>query len=484
MEVLPKRNERKQATERLSVSILTEDISDAKKLSEALREFGIFAHFFQDLNEFWVSLNNSLPDLCIVDIKKMSQGTLIFKNHPRVISDSLNTIFFYNQEDSFLLNSTFHLTNLGYIRKEVNLTGQIESILNRFTKTTNLEDKNVQLQGRIQRLQKRSTKLVTDINESVQFHQRLTTLEEIVECFEQNIKKFDFNAIVAQVFADWDSVIKFGMYELNQSGQKLVSPKFNRKKFFNFPQLWLGRSSERGIETFAHDMATQVAIDQMGANMRTLKISGRYDAADLLIFIESNEEALESFNWRLFEQLLSGVYRKAALRATENMAQNRMISPWESMGLQDEIYYHQRTNEVQLVNISFNNLVQQIKLKFNNRFYWKAFFKDFLFQLDQQLDEGTFYSEQSVHQLLVFCEKENFEVQLAKLNNFVKAFSFWKYFEDSSIVLTANSIPSVKLVSASSINYLRHMDAEFDDMETPVSKASKRASEILSSKEL
>ena len=88
------------------IAILIEDIVEAKSISDGLREIGIFAHYYQHLDDLWVSLNTYTPDLCIVDVKMMSQGTLLFKQHPKVKNNSLKYAFYYKDSTKVLLIST------------------------------------------------------------------------------------------------------------------------------------------------------------------------------------------------------------------------------------------------------------------------------------------------------------------------------------------------------------------------------------------
>jgi hypothetical protein len=470
--------------QKLNVAILTSDIAEAKKLSDHLREFGIFAHYHQELDEFWVSVNNQRPDLCIIDVAKMSQGGLVFKNHPRVIKDDLKYAFYYSEENKVLVNSTYHLPHIGYVRKEVNLKGQLETLLARVVREKDSSQKEKFLEARIQRLQKRSSRLVSDINESVKFHEKLSTVSNLINYVEDNTGKFDFNSVVCQMLCDWEGVKSFGLFELNKSGQKLVSHSFSRKKYHAFPQLWLGQTCEAGIEPFAQDMALQVAVDVIGANIRSVNITGQFENPDVVLLIETNEEEAETFNWKLFETLLSGVYRKELLKTASHVSNSRVLSSWEALSLQDDIYYNQKTNEVKLINISFTRLVNQIKSNFSNRFYWKAFYQDFIHQLDAQLGTGAFFTEYGVHELLVFCEKENYEKDLLKLKTFTKTFSYWRYFEDSSLVMASDTAPGVKVINPSSIQYLRMVDQHFDDIEGAISKATRRASEIITPRDM
>src|SRR4051812_16192413 len=89
-----------------SVALLMDDLACAKEISAALRECDIYAHVYQSLEEFWVSSKIQLPDLTIVDVTKMSQGTAQFRNHPKVMDKSLRYAFYSKDTTRILLQST------------------------------------------------------------------------------------------------------------------------------------------------------------------------------------------------------------------------------------------------------------------------------------------------------------------------------------------------------------------------------------------
>ena len=93
----------------LSVAILMDDFASAKEIASSLRQNNILAHHFQSLDEFWVASSIQTPDLVIVDVTKMSQGTIQFKQHPKVIDQTLCYIFYSKDTTKILLQSTFGL---------------------------------------------------------------------------------------------------------------------------------------------------------------------------------------------------------------------------------------------------------------------------------------------------------------------------------------------------------------------------------------
>ena len=119
----------KSARKEFQVALLIDGVAEAKSISDGLRELGIFAHYYQDLDELWVALNTHTPDMCIIDVKRMSQGTLLFRNHPKVKNNSLKFAFYYKNTTEALLKSTSGMNHYGLIRAELNLVNQLKSVL-------------------------------------------------------------------------------------------------------------------------------------------------------------------------------------------------------------------------------------------------------------------------------------------------------------------------------------------------------------------
>ena len=108
-------NQNIQLNDNFEVALLIEDMEEAREMSDALREIGIYAHYYSDLDEFWVAANAETPDFLVMDVKKMSQGPTLFKNHPKVQNGSLAFAFYYSEDTKILVNSTFQYNHYGLI---------------------------------------------------------------------------------------------------------------------------------------------------------------------------------------------------------------------------------------------------------------------------------------------------------------------------------------------------------------------------------
>ncbi|CAM9942459.1 unnamed protein product, partial [Chrysoparadoxa australica] len=114
------------------VSILVSDIKRGKELSDIFRQIGVHPYVCTSLPQFWGEAIKETPHLAIIDVKHMSQGEYLLKDHPKVKSEEMPIVFTYENSSAPLLYSTFDLLSLGSINMDLPLTGQVKSILKRF----------------------------------------------------------------------------------------------------------------------------------------------------------------------------------------------------------------------------------------------------------------------------------------------------------------------------------------------------------------
>src|SRR5690554_2383815 len=176
------------------VALLIENIQEAQALSEALRSIGIYAHYYSDLDEFWVAANAQTPDFLIIDVKRMSQGATLFKNHPKVVDGSLAFSFYYSDATKVLVNSTFSFNHYGCIKKEINLLGQIRAVLRRRNEELRLIDEKRALEERVSRLQKRSDNILRESQETHQYQRQFQELMELVSRLGEAKSRHDYLA--------------------------------------------------------------------------------------------------------------------------------------------------------------------------------------------------------------------------------------------------------------------------------------------------
>lgn len=447
------------------VAILMEDVADAKEISDGLREIGIFAHYYQDLDELWVSLNSYTPDLCIVDVKKMSQGTLLFKQHQKVKNNSLKFAFYYKDSTQMLLRSTYGLNHYGLIRGELDLNDQLKSVLRRRNEELRLVEQNDTLEKRVERLKLRGLRM-TEQQEKINFSiKQSECLDRIVSQFGVVDSEEDFFKRTIHTFSEWDECHDFGIYKLNSTNQKLVSPRARKLKYRNLPDLWLSSPCNSGINNYAIEMAYDVCYGLMDEELVALRVFGIEENPDVLIIGKFDKENTNKFNWRQLENKLNSEYRRALARTNKQIdSKNHIDSLFETFQSLDDVQFHKAETKHRSAIVDFSGLVSMVKQKHGNRFYWKAFAKEFTSELSDILSGDYRLSNYGVECFIVGIDKQFIETDFHKLKAFVADFQFWRYFEDSSLIVSKDLSPEVRFVAPSSVNIIRQVQDGFGDI--------------------
>ena len=469
----------------LSVAILMDDLASAKEIASALRQSHILAHHFQSLDEFWVTANLQTPDLVIIDVTKMSHGSVQFKNHPKVVDGSMTFAFFSKDSTKILLQSTIGLKAYGYLHHDASLHAQVTSLVTRRAADIKRGNELKEMDLRIQRLQARSQRLISDRSAAEEFKSHFEFIRTFCGEIEDESNRQDFVSSLMSKLDKWESIDGFGLFELNQNGQKLVSPEVSKRKFHPFPSLWLGQSNQFGIETFAQDMATQVANDLFEVEPVSIKIHAGNQYPDMLLYISFKEERMINFPWDVFESMLSSSLRRLKLYQQMPKYTSQFMPMWEALDTMDRIQKSglDSDSDMRVLALSLVSLTDVARRRTQNKFYWSSFFNDFFLQLSGRLQKSTKLSLMGPWHVIFFIPSENLEAEAQMLQGFIRQFGYYKFFEDNSQVLPEDMIPSLKLIPASSAHYLRLFEKEFQELihlndgkHVMASNASKRIS--------
>lgn len=452
-----------QGTE-LVVAILMDDLTGAKEVSTALRAQDIFAHHYQTLEDFWGASQTGLPDLLIVDVTKMSQGTVQFRNHPRVKDGSLRYAFFSKDTTKILLQSTLGLDPVGYLNQDISLTSQVRSLVSTLRSEKAKNSEMHDLKQRVERIQARSQRLISERTAAEEFISHYEYIRNLCSEIETEATTTDFSSSLIKRLENWEAIDGYGLYELNQSGQKLVAPEVTRKKFHPFPSLWLGQANTHGVEQFAQDMALQVANDLFEIEPVSIRIFGASHLPEMLLYISFKEERMMNFPWDVLESSLSSSLRKLKLQRDMPQYQSQFMPMWEALDTMDRMQKDTIDADLRIMALSLVPLTDAAKRRTTNKFYWSAFFNDFFLQLSGRLQKSTKLSLMGPWHVVFFIPKENVESETRMLQNFMKQFGFWKFFEDNTQVLTEDMLPTLRLLPPSSSHYFRGFEREFDEM--------------------
>lgn len=448
----------------LSVAILMDDFGSAKDIASALRQHNILAHHYQTLEEFWVASNIQTPDLVIVDVTKMSQGSVQFRQHPKVIDQSMSYIFFSKESTKILLQSTFGLKPFGYVHNDASLNAQIMCLVDRRISEIQKTQKVNELEVRVQRLQSRSQRMISDRSMAEEFRANFDFVRKLCTDLEEDSDRQDFTIGLISKLDAWDAIDGFGIFELNPSGQKLVSPENPKKKYHPLPSLWLGQTNTAGIETFAQNMAQQVVNDLFEQEPVMIRIHGGSSSPDILLFVSFNQDRMLAFPWDVLESSLSSSFRRLKLHRQLPQYSSQFLPMWEALDNMDRMQKAGVDADMRILSLSLIPLTDVAKRRVQNKFYWSSFFNDFFLQLSGRIQKSTKLSLFGPWQVVFFIPKENLETEYQMLQSFVRQFGYWKFFEDNSQILSEDMYPIIKMIPASSAHFLRLFEKEFEEM--------------------
>lgn len=445
----------------LEIALLIKDIVHAKKISNVFRQIGIVPHFYEDIRSFWNGILNTNPALAIVDVKLMSSDGLNILQHPLINKHKVPVSFFYEETSKPLLVSTFKAFHFGLISAALPIKGQVKSVLVRLNEFIELKNNFSATQKNLGNLEGKVNALVQGYHEKKEGQFFYNYLQEVCEELERQASNKSFHETLETVFNQLDDVKEFGIYELNEKSQRLVSPPMMGGKYHKLPALWLGQTSENGIEFFAQNQASQVALDMLGGNIVTLYIQGARTNPEMVLYITSdNEEFLNHFNWKFFERFMGGLYSRKALELSHLKEELRkpLMSPWEFFGFINEQRVHNKGGDFALIDLDFSILVDTVSSQTHHLFHWKNLFREFVNSLATK-SKVEFQASQVGPRNICFVVKENVAnemFQLLKL--FSSRYPYWRYFEESEDFFTTNLKPRVQMVPFSTKAYVDYID--------------------------
>lgn len=450
---------------KVSVALLLSDINEVKEISSVFKKLGVIPHFYEDLKTFWSGTLERVPALCIVDVKKMSEGDLVLRNHPAVMAEEMPLLFYYTPNTEPLLVSTHHFYHLGVLKQSSNYEGPLKAILKRLNKVSALEQHYHMLKVTTTAQKEQIERLEIELRDIDRADNYQSMVKNVCLEFEQHRFETDFFRALESVFHGIEEIEEFAFLELSFNGQKLISPISHIQKFRNIPSLWLGQACVNGIELFAQNMATTVAIDIMGGDLVSLLIKGSEGKVDKVIFIKSqNETFFNNFDWNLLEAYLNGFYATFKNKLSAPIATERKFSSaFEAMSFIDQFLFGQTVSEVvanknvsdmRLIDLDLSSLLQVVLKKGQNRFFWNRFSTEFINKLEIQSRTDFRFFEYGVGNMGFLVKAVDLDLFFDQLKDFSARFQYWKYFEDTEGVLAQLIQPKVTMSPLSAHAYL------------------------------
>lgn len=446
----------KISNKEFQVAILIDDVSAAKTISGALREIGIFAHYYNSLEDLWVSANTQSPDLCLVDVKKMSEGSLKLKDHPKVRSGKLKLAFYYTESTKILLHSTFSTANYGLIRGDISLIDQLRNTLKRVHEEIRLKEQNEALELRLEQLRLRQQQRSTDQESLDSIAKYNLTFRNLAAQFKQVHSTEAFSNKMIQFFSNWDECDAFSVYALNSTKQKLVSIQSTMSGFKVLPDLWLTSPCLEGMGQYAQEMAFEVGHGHLGSDVMPIRISGAFHDPDFLIMASFKQTKLKSISLDNLETRLSSEYRRVCALATSFAKGDvKVMNIYDSLQMMDDEQFNSIESKYRTAVLDMNSLVSLIRQNTTNRFSWKSFHIEFTSELFEMLKGSCKISYYGAEKILIFLDKKFIDTNYQVVKHFASDFQYWRYFEDGSLVVSEDCYPKVKMVPPSALSVLK-----------------------------
>ncbi|TDJ07376.1 MAG: hypothetical protein E2O68_03730 [Deltaproteobacteria bacterium] len=424
------------------VALLIDDPVETEKLSSLFKRMGFTPECYEDLEVFWNKVEKKRPSLSIVDVKLMSKGEVILKDHPLILNDDLPIAFYYSDETAPLTISTYEIFHMGLVKKSVNYAPALKCALKRAVKYWSFKGKSSNLNIKLQKSVKRSLQ-----DAGVRIY-----LKMIKSWLIQKNEK-DFFHASERVISHWPEVEQYTWLCLDSSGQKLISPKISAFKFIEIPAITLGKNHLEGIDPLAEDMGKKVVEETLEGETISLKIKGNKKYPEILMFFKVHK-SLKDFNFKMLEEFLGVFYLSFKGRNNFFEAQKKMIlGPWELFSLLDEnMEIHGK--KYSMIDVNFSSHLK-VLMDHKNRFYWNKFLMDFCTPVREKFDFNV--SCTSPGHLTFLTDWKNGNALFEYFTEAIKEFPFWKYFEEGQELLAGDFTPRIKMVPPSVRGLLSHL---------------------------
>jgi len=432
--------------------------SQDETLEQPLKATGSDVIFFDDLEKFWLDSVKNGPSLLLIHVKKMSAKDKTLKDHPLVKNNELPIVFIYENSSAPLLFSTFGLFSLGYLNLDLDCTGQLKAILNRYNQFLKKDKEIASLKKYEGRLNQRIDKVFTGKEKTEKTKSLFDSLFDILKDLPTYENLTDFNKVCEKIFSKWNIIKTFSIYSINPTGQKLVCSEMQNQKYRKLPALWLGQKTEEGIEFYAQNMASQVAVEIMGVNLVTLKIYGANNDPDNLIFLKvDNQESFLGFEWQILETFLSGAYSRFELNNLKTFsAPSLMLQPWDFMAKLDAQKWDvEEAQRLSVIDLNCDSLYALVINTPKVRFFWGDFINEFILKLKNICPMAFQASSVQLGHISFLVDQDQGGEFFDLVQKFSSQFPFWKFFEDYDLILPKDINPKIKMVPSSPSAYYK-----------------------------
>ena len=404
------------------IAICSKDKQVLSEFSLIFKKIGIAPCIFESLEDFWhESLKSGAPTLTIFDIRLMTQGNLILKDHPLVKVGKLPLSFVYSKDTEPLLFSTYEIFNLGLIKVSKHTTGQVKAVLKRLNSFTKLNEENIFLKKENDEKFLKLSKRVEKLGESDFFTRRL---KDICSSFTVEADG-SFIKSCAKIFENVEFIKGYSFYEIGSVSKKIDSPEFfNFKKFIKLPSLWGSNEGLDYINLATQKMSVQVASEIFDNDFVSLVVKDEMNRGQKIIFLSVNDKAWYSkFDFSFFEQFLDSYFLKFCVKNMKelNKMESQSLNFWSFLSLAEK----QGTDNICVdFTIFLNSLVND---KSDNSLDWEDFIRDFIGEVKGNFKGVLKYTFESNIRVYFLTNEDKKEELFNILDDVITSFPYRRY---------------------------------------------------------
>lgn len=432
----------------LTVAIISQDMKKAKLISQALRKSGVIPYVMTDFNEFWKSTERAPAHLNFIDVLLTSEGERNLAGHPAFNKSEVQSVLFCDSNSRPLLYSMTDFRSLGYLQVEdAQLNSRVSSILDSYMSQRETIKENMRLKKNLHLTEQRLSKVVEDKQKSYLREEYRDLISNFTNKIDHKMSEDDFFQSFCSVADKFDFIKSFAFVEPTLDGNKLMSPYFSGSKYKVFPSLHLGaHKCVKGISRLSQGLSHQVAYDLLGSNIQMIELKiNEHDLPQALIYLEVGPEHREFIDWSMMSSLLSGFYCKSLLMRVRHMASEKnYLSTWAFYGAIENI----TKDSHKLYFLDFTKIFNVIESYPEANFQWQYFAEHYQSALHARLDLSYKASIFDPLGIVFLIDQDDAEAFETGMSGFYKSFSYWRYFENSELILAESLVPRFRIIEA------------------------------------
>jgi hypothetical protein len=448
--------------EKHNVALLMGSWDRAHDLTRMFKKLEVYPNFSDQFDEIWEQLHHEKIELLIVDVKKISDGSLHLLDHPCFKGRGPKIVLYYEDKDAPLLVSASQIPNIGILRGEIPLASQLKVILDRFNQFSEMEAELDSIkkqenhdEQKLDILWKENTK----VKESNYYYR-------LQESFSLQMAHFSneshYTLGFGKFFQHLKEIEAFSLYEFAAGRKKLVSPPNDFSKMVSLPPIWLGEMSQGDLNKAIEGTMTRAVVDKLGTEIIYIPLKGSEGSLEAFLYLKTNEEMMKSFPWDSFEIALQGFYLQYQSRIQLGSQKGTIITPYELLSLVDtevhgvlpEAGLNFEKGGYHYIKGDFSNLFD-LSLSSQGRKPWKTMMDQFMAQVGLRTQSTFKICYLNFDQLIFVVEKDDSEHFYKGLRYESGRFPFWKYFDSESFIFSDSLKPEYQYIPADRNEFLK-----------------------------